>query len=503
MHSRSALLWVLSPHILTSVLALPSPFALPQDTTPVNDDVFSKLKNLVIQPNSGGGQADDCGAGPVKLDADTWNANKMDDLIQSVWDSGKDEPNFDFHQVFADKYGVDLYCRNSFTNCEGDPVNCGDLKGTTAEKTQGWLGIKAIMSAQDMFLQTEKATSASDGAKTAVIDLLQKVNQRPLDNTSFRKLAVNIVGGLVGTVTTWGIFATGPGGVAAVALLGAVGAAFVNDLIDNNIASHSSSPDWSFSEILDRWDMMKLAALQAVDMSHNAAFSNGQAGGKTGYGLVNLLVGGQFAGTAYPEAYEDAENSLMAVAERITFSKTIESFWQQQYNAFYLYVPGVVDNCKGWHGNTGKKDEMRYCAEKGMYILMGINPDNDNNMNSPPGAGTSDVASYGGYNINLADLHQSSAKTYEGHGLVHDGISYFMKDIFDAWRNSPDEHIFAQPGFFYLPVCELQPQNWPQSDKASKDRPPCDCLTATDPWGSKFMDVATPTVQNWIKGGCH
>ena len=343
MHSRSTLLWVLSPYILTSVLALPSPIALPQDTTPVDDSVFDRLKNLSIQPNSGGGKADDCGAGPVKLDRDTWNAHKMDDLIRSVWDSGKDDPNFDFHQVFADKYGVDLYCRNSFTNCEGDPVNCGDLKGTTEEKTQGWLGIKAMMSVQDMFLQTEKATSASDGAKSAVVALLKKVQERPFDDTSYRKLSINIVGGLIGTVSTWGIIATGPVGIAAIALVGAVGAAFVNDMIDNNIAQQANDPDWSFTEILDRWDLMKLSALQAVDQSHNAAFSNGQAGGRSGYGMPDYLAGGGFAGTAYPEAYSNAENSLMGVAERVTFSKTMESLWKERYGGFYLYIPGIIE----------------------------------------------------------------------------------------------------------------------------------------------------------------
>lgn len=135
---------------------------------------------LSVQPNAGGGQSDDCGAGPVSLNADTWNAQNMDSVINNFWDAGVSNPNFDFHQQFSNQYGVDLYCSNSFTNCEGDPSNCSQLKGTTDEKTKGWLGIKAIMSVQDMYLQWEKvASNAADGLSSLLVNFQKVVRYLP------------------------------------------------------------------------------------------------------------------------------------------------------------------------------------------------------------------------------------------------------------------------------------------------------------------------------------
>lgn len=129
---------------------------------------------LTVQPNTGGGQSDDCGAGPVSLNIDTWNAHNMDNVISSFWDGGASRSNFDFHQEFSDQYGVDLYCPNSFTNCEGDPSSCSQLKGTTEQKTQGWLGVKAMMAVQDTFLQWEKVVSnVADGLTSLVVDFQQ------------------------------------------------------------------------------------------------------------------------------------------------------------------------------------------------------------------------------------------------------------------------------------------------------------------------------------------
>lgn len=156
--------------VLLSKILLAS--ALPAVTDNFNPSI------LAIQPNTGGGQADDCGAGPVNLNADTWNANNMDSVIGNFWDSGvSTRPNFDFHQEFADQYGVDLYCANSFTNCEGDPSSCSQLKGTTQAKTQGWLGIKAMMVVQDTILQWEKVVSnAADGLTSLLVDFQQVCN---------------------------------------------------------------------------------------------------------------------------------------------------------------------------------------------------------------------------------------------------------------------------------------------------------------------------------------
>lgn len=147
-----------APSVPQSLRVLALSFMLAQ-ATPVDIPANFNPISFSVQPNNGGGTADDCGGGPVTLDADTWNAQGMDQVVQSFFDSKSSDPNFDFHQAFADQYGVDLFCSNTFTNCEGDPSSCSALKGTTQQKTQGWLGIKAIMTVQDQFLQWEKVTS--------------------------------------------------------------------------------------------------------------------------------------------------------------------------------------------------------------------------------------------------------------------------------------------------------------------------------------------------------
>ena len=154
-------------------LAMMASKLLVASALPANLENFDPSQ-FSVQPNKGGGQSDDCDAGPVSLNADTWNAQNMDSVINSFWDSRVSNADFDFHQQFSDQYGVDLYCANSFTNCEGDPSSCSQLKGTTDQKTKGWLGIKAIMSVQDMYLQWEKvASNAADGLSSLMVDFQQ------------------------------------------------------------------------------------------------------------------------------------------------------------------------------------------------------------------------------------------------------------------------------------------------------------------------------------------
>jgi len=128
--------------------------------------------NFEIQPNNGRGQADDCGNGPISLSPETWASHGMDQLIGDMFNQRMSDPNFDFHQEFADRYGVDLYCPNSFGSCGGDPPNCNSLtRGTVAEKEQGWLGIKAMMEVQQMFVQLEKvASNAIDSLTSSALD---------------------------------------------------------------------------------------------------------------------------------------------------------------------------------------------------------------------------------------------------------------------------------------------------------------------------------------------
>ena len=89
--------------------------------------------------------------------------------------------------------------------------------------------------------------------------------------------------------------------------------------------------------------------------------------------------------------------------------------------------------------------------------------------------------------------------------------------------------INVDQGMFTVPVCQLQPYNWKQSDRMGLTTPPCDCrmflprsvsrsrarhsaitgyetdyfpVTATDKCGNKFMDATSPDYQDWIKSKC-
>ena len=152
------LLLVLSESLVT--LAAPSP-------QPPNAEVFA------IQPNDGGGLEDDCGEGPISLNAATWNQYGMDDLIGNMFRTGNQNPNFDFHQEFGSRYGVDFRCPNSFANCQTVPQSCSSLTAASPkEKAQGWLGMKAMMNVQELFQQWEKVTdSAMYGLTQNIVDL--------------------------------------------------------------------------------------------------------------------------------------------------------------------------------------------------------------------------------------------------------------------------------------------------------------------------------------------
>src|SRR5579862_5393395 len=147
--------------LLLSYAALSTAIVIPSNIDPSIYD---------IQPDTGGSPADDCGDGqPVVLNDASWTANNVDSVISSVWSAGISDPNFDFHQVFSRKYGVSLYCPNTFSTCTGDPSSCSALTGSVAEKKQGWLGIKALLNLQEQYLQFEKAMS--DGSDGLSIDL--------------------------------------------------------------------------------------------------------------------------------------------------------------------------------------------------------------------------------------------------------------------------------------------------------------------------------------------
>lgn len=139
--------------------ASPSPVKVREAFAPVPSNFNPGI--FAIQPNNGGGASDDCGNGPITLNRTTWTSHNMDQLINDMFSTGMSDPNFDFHQSFGNRYNVDFYCPNSFDNCDTTPASCSALSGTTAEKEQGWLGIKAMMNVQQMYLQWEKVMSNS------------------------------------------------------------------------------------------------------------------------------------------------------------------------------------------------------------------------------------------------------------------------------------------------------------------------------------------------------
>lgn len=171
--SQAILALLISQAVIVS--ASPAPVkvrdALPAVPSNFNPEIF------VIQPNNGGGASDNCGNGPISLNRDTWASHNMDKLIGDMFESRMSDANFDFHQEFGNKYNVDFYCPNSFDNCDTTPASCSALSGTTEEKEQGWLGIKAMMNVQQMYLQWEKVMSNSLDSLTQTSVDFQSVSQ--------------------------------------------------------------------------------------------------------------------------------------------------------------------------------------------------------------------------------------------------------------------------------------------------------------------------------------
>lgn len=128
-------------------------------------DLFPRVdpgKILDVQPDRGGQPQDNCGNGPLTLDANTWNSRGMDDLIKNFWDSHvNSDQNFDFHQAFASQYGINLDCPHASMQCTGIPTSCSELQGNTQQKEQGWLFIQAIVAVQDLYTQVQQATNTA------------------------------------------------------------------------------------------------------------------------------------------------------------------------------------------------------------------------------------------------------------------------------------------------------------------------------------------------------
>ncbi|XXG98321.1 hypothetical protein Hte_004644 [Hypoxylon texense] len=448
-----------------------------------------------VQPNVGGGDADDCGNGPVSLSPDSWVSHNMDQLIGGIFNQRMSDPNFDFHQEFADKYGVDLYCPNSFTNCDSTPSSCKSLtKGTIAEKEQGWLGIKAMMNVQQMYLQWEKvASNAIDSLTSSATDFQSIFAPTRSGSSLVQKTVLNSI---VGVVTIVGVFMATKNPQLAIKLgyvagAGAPVVAWINDKGDD-----LESEELSVLEISDFLPKLKQAALAGFEASHNATFSNGQADGLKGKTMKDLLANGVFSGGEVLQAYAASEDNLDSFYERYMAIKLLEGYWAAQ-GAFFIYIPNVIGDCPKWHGNTGAGDVLKFCGEKGMFIMAAV--DSHGKFGQPAGVTNENVAKIGGYNIKLQDLYESTYSIYTRHGLTaQKDVGYFFNNMVQKYVVENNQAAaFKSPGFFTLPVCELKAWNWKQSDNMHNE-PPCDCLCAKDAWGQRFVDVAPESVKYWL-----
>ncbi|RAL62914.1 hypothetical protein DID88_004755 [Monilinia fructigena] len=213
--------------------------------------------------------------------------------------------------------------------------------------------------------------------------------------------------------------------------------------------------------------------------------------------MKDLLTGGAFSGDEVLQAYVGGGDSLDGLFSRYAAIKLLQAYWEAQ-NAFFIYIPDITKDCSGWHGNTGGKDQGRFCGEKGMMILAGVNK--DSSFSAPTGIDNGKVSSIGGYGIQFQQLYQSTYNMYTEHGLdSYKDIPWHMNNIAHEYVGNNDAaKAYTTAGFFTLPVCELKSYNWKQSDKMNES-PPCDCFCAQDAFGHKFIDYASQPIKDRLK----
>ncbi|KAK7985758.1 hypothetical protein PG988_003380 [Apiospora saccharicola] len=488
MHSKYSALTVALLSLPLDTYAAPAP----------QDNNNGPPPNLAIQPNNGGGKADDCGNGPISLNPETWKSHNMDQLIGDMFSKRMSDPNFDFHHEFADQYGIDFYCPNSFGNCDSTPSSCASLtKGSATEKEQGWLGIKAMMNVQQLFLQWEKvASNGLDSLSESTVDFQSKFAPKtPGSNLA----AKNVFSGIFGLLSLGSAF-LGPIAGAVVGGVAAIGSAAQSigaDTLDSNASGELSALKFS-----DMSRVLKEGTLAGFEATHNATFSNGKAGDTTSATMKDLLQGGAFAGGEVVQAYVKGENGLTGAYNRYLAIKVLEAYWAGQ-GGFLVYIPGVTNDCAKWHKNTGgKKDVLRYCGPNGMALLVGVANDDmgGKTYRAPVNVSPENVASIGSYNIPLQSLYESAMNMYTGHGLeAHKDMGYHFNQIIQKYvvEGNQDE-AYKTPGFFNLPVCELKSWNWDQANHMPNEAP-CDCLCSTDAWGHKFIDNVSDDIKTWVQ----
>lgn len=113
--------------------------------------------------------------------------------------------------------------------------------------------------------------------------------------------------------------------------------------------------------------------------------------------MKDLLTGGAWSGSDVLQAYVGGEEGLDGFFARYLAIRVLQAYWESQ-NAFFIYIPNVTKDCSGWHGNTGGKgDPRRYCGEKGMLILAGV--DSNSQFAPPVGIDNGKVSKIGGFGI--------------------------------------------------------------------------------------------------------
>ncbi|KAH0558642.1 hypothetical protein GP486_004709 [Trichoglossum hirsutum] len=467
--------------------------------------VFAKPLGVMfsIQPDKGGSPADNCGDGqPVTFDEASWAANKVDDAINSVWAAGIDDPNFDFHQAFSRKFGVSLYCPNIFTTCTGDPSSCSSLTGSVPEKKQGWLGIKALLSLQQQFLQFEKAITASmDGLSTDMVKFQQVfvTPSPPSGGNADHNVEVNaafaVLTAIVGAIAAWLAVGAVPLTAAVAGGVGTLGgglvSAFASYINDAHADSQSPPMDFSILTLSDAKVEMKQAMLYGLDKGHNATFSNGKAGTIQGPNITDVLRGGAFVSNLIPTVYAGEEGSLQGLVERILAAKLLESTWTAE-NTFLFHVKSVVtDDCNRWYTSDDQRTEVKVCdGDKGMFVLRSVTQDDTHfkrpYLVTPPGSTVAEVADvFSAYGLQLADVIQSAGEFYLNRGLV-DSFANFLPDIFRAWVADPSNSIFKVNGMFKFAVCETQEYEWRDMNENRGSwhylAPPCSCRKYLPPY---------------------
>ncbi|KAK8123043.1 hypothetical protein PG984_011713 [Apiospora sp. TS-2023a] len=460
MHSKYSALTVALLSLPLDTYAAPAP----------QDNNNGPPPNLAIQPNNGGGKADDCGNGPISLNPETWKSHNMDQLIGDMFSKRMSDPNFDFHHEFADQYGVDFYCPNSFGNCDSTPSSCASLtKGSATQKEQGWLGIKAMMNVQQLFLQWEKvASNGLDSLSESTVDFQSKFAPKtPGSNLA----AKNVFSGIFGLLSLGSAF-LGPIAGAVVGGVAAIGSAAQSigaDTLDSNAPGELSALKFS-----DMSRVLKEGTLAGFEATHNATFSNGKSGDTTSATMKDLLQGGAFAGGEVVQAYVKGENGLNGVYNRYLAIKVLEAYWAGQG------VSSSTSPASPTTAPSGTRTPATYRAP------VNVSPEN--------------VASIGSYNIPLQSLYESSMNMYTGHGLeAHKDMGYHFNQVVQKYVvEGNQDDAYKTPGFFNLPVCELKSWNWDQANHMPNEAP-CDCLCSTDAWGHKFIDNVSDDIKTWVQ----